>query len=165
MGFSVGLGLTNNCDMECAHCYRPREEVHNLSLRDVESICEALDVSSVGLGTGENGLNPEYFQIVDYFRSRQIPVSLASNGFTVEKTPDEILKTFRDLEFSIDFPKEKEQDAFRAEGNWKRILRSIERCRKLGIEVSVLAVLMNLNWNKLGAFGQSGGLPGLQSAR
>jgi radical SAM protein with 4Fe4S-binding SPASM domain len=104
----------------------------------------------VGLGTGENGLNPEYFQIIDYFRSRQIPVSLASNGFTVEQTPDEILKNFRDLEFSIDFPTEKEQDAFRAEGNWKRIFRSIERCKKLGIEVSVLAVLMNLNFNKLG---------------
>jgi len=120
-------------------------------------VWEFLEVRSVGLGTGENGLSPEYFRIIEYFKARRIPVSLASNGFTVEKTPDEILKTFRDIEFSIDFPTEKEQDAFRAEGNWKRISRSIERCRKLEMEVSVLAVLMNLNYDKLGHLAEVAG--------
>jgi radical SAM protein with 4Fe4S-binding SPASM domain len=149
MSFSVGLGLTNDCDLTCAHCYRPQGKIHNLTLRDVELICESLNVGSVGLGTGENGLNPEYFAIIDYFRNHRIPVTLASNGFTVQSTPDEILKTFRDVEFSIDFPTEQEQNAFRGEGNWRRILGGIERCRKLDMEVSILAVLMNLNYNKL----------------
>jgi radical SAM protein with 4Fe4S-binding SPASM domain len=150
MDFSVGLGLTNDCDLKCAHCYRPQGKIYNLTLRDVQLICESLKINSVGLGTGENGLNPEYFPIIHYFRERRIPVTLASNGFTVQITPDEILKTFHDVEFSIDFPTEKEQNTFREEGNWRRILSGIERCRKLGLEVSVLAVLMNLNYNKLG---------------
>lgn len=150
MSLAVGLGLTNDCNLQCAHCYRPRGKIYNLTLRDVKLICETLEVGSVGLGTGENGLNPEYFQIIDYLRERRIPVTLASNGLTVQTTPDEILKTFRDVEFSIDFPSEKEQNGFRGEENWRRILSGIERCRKLGTEVSVLAVLMNLNHNKLG---------------
>lgn len=150
MNLSVGLGLTNDCDLKCAHCYRPQGKIHNLTLSDVRLICENLQIGSIGLGTGENGLNPEYFQIVDYLRERRIPVTLASNGFTVQTTPDEILETFRDVEFSIDFPTEKEQDAFRGEGNWHRILSCVERCRKLGIEVSILAVLMSLNFNRLG---------------
>ncbi len=150
MGFSVGLGLTNNCDLACAHCYRPRGEIRNLSLQDVKLICETLEVDSVGLGTGENGLNPEYFQILDYFRERGIPTTIASNGLTIQSTPDEILKTFRDVEFSLDFPTESEQDRFRVEGNWQRIVNSIERCKKLDVEVSVLAVLMNVNYGKLG---------------
>lgn len=150
MGFSVGLGLTNDCDLKCAHCYRPQGQIHNLTLRDVQLICESLPIGSIGLGTGENGLNPEYFPIIDYLRERRIPVTLASNGFTVQATPDEILKTFRDVEFSIDFPTEKEQNAFRGEGNWRRVLSCMERCRKLGMEVSILAVLMNINFDKLG---------------
>lgn len=150
MGFSVGLGLTNDCDLACAHCYRPRGKIYNLTLNDVKQVCEALDVESVGLGTGENGLNPEYLEIIGYFRDRQIPVTLASNGFTVQNTPDEILKTFRDVEFSIDFPTEKEQDAFRGDGNWKRIVKSIERCRQLGMSISILAVLMSVNYGDLG---------------
>lgn len=160
MGFSVGLGLTNDCDLRCAHCYRPRGKIHNLTLGDVALICETLDVDSVGLGTGENGLNPEYFQILDYFRERRIPVSLASNGLTVKLTPDEILGTFREVEFSLDFPTEKEQDAFRGEGNWKRVLGGIDRCGKLGIRVCVLAVLMNLNHDRLGRLANLVGLLG-----
>lgn len=150
MGISVGLGLTNNCDLNCPHCYRPQGQIHNLTLRDVKTICQTLEVDSVGLGTGENGLNPNYFEIIAYFRKRKIPVTLASNGYTVETTPDEILRTFRDLEFSIDFPSEKDQDGFRGMGNWKRILANIGRCKRLGLEVSILAVLMNLNYKKLG---------------
>lgn len=125
-------------------------KIYNLTLRDVKLICESLEVGSIGLGTGENGLNPEYFPIIDYLKERRIPVTLASNGLTVQTTPDQILKTFREVEFSVDFPTEKEQNAFRGEGNWRRILGGVERCAKLGIEVSILAVLMNCNYDKLG---------------
>jgi radical SAM protein with 4Fe4S-binding SPASM domain len=157
MGFSVGLGLTNDCDLKCAHCYRPQGKTYNLTLRDVELICESLEIGSVGLGTGENGLNPEYLPIIDYFRERLIPVTLASNGFTVQTTPDEILRTFREVEFSIDFPTDKEQNAFRGEGNWRRVLSGIEKCIKLDIEVSILSVLMNLNYDKLGELAKLAG--------
>ncbi|MFZ0930941.1 MAG: radical SAM protein [Syntrophobacteraceae bacterium] len=150
MAFSVGLGLTNDCNLKCAHCYRPQGKIYNLALRDVQLICESLKIDSVGLGTGENGLNPQYLPIIEYLRKLRIPVTLASNGFTVQTTPDEILQTFRDVEFSIDFPGEAEQNAFRGEGNWRRILSGIDRCRKLSMEVSILAVLMNLNYSRLG---------------
>jgi radical SAM protein with 4Fe4S-binding SPASM domain len=150
MGISVGLGLTNDCDLSCPHCYRPQGQIYNLTFQDVKTICECLEVDSVGLGTGENGLNPEYFQILEYFRGRDIPITLASNGYTIENTPDEILRTFRDVEFSIDFPTEEDQDAFRGIGNWERILRNIKRCKKLGLEASILAVLMSLNYRQLG---------------
>ena len=150
MKFSVGLGLTNDCNLACGHCYRPRGTIHHLTLQDVKMICSTIEVGSVGLGTGENGLNPEFYEIIAFFRKQKIPVTLASNGYTVQNTPDELLTTFREIEFSIDFPTAKEQDAFRGQGNWNRILSSIERCRQLGIEVSILAVLMNINHAKLG---------------
>lgn len=150
MGISVGLGLTNNCDLTCPHCYRPQDKIYNLTLQDIKALCMSMEVGSIGLGTGENGMNPEYFRIIEYLKERGIPVTLASNGYTVETTPDDILITFRDIEFSMDFPTEGEHDRFRGEGNWKRILKNIERCKKLGLEVSILAVLMNLNHHELG---------------
>ena len=27
MGYSIGIGLTNNCNLDCAHCYRPTGQV------------------------------------------------------------------------------------------------------------------------------------------
>ena len=101
---SLGIGLTSNCNLHCAHCYRDQDRNYNLTLADVQKVCESLPISSIGFGTGENGLNPEYFQIIDYLHSRDIKMTLASNGYTLAITPDEKLKYFRDVEFSVDFP-------------------------------------------------------------
>jgi radical SAM protein with 4Fe4S-binding SPASM domain len=147
---SLGIGLTSNCNLHCAHCYRDQERIYNLTLADVQKVCESLEISAIGFGTGENGLNPEYFQILDYLHSRDIKMSLASNGYTLSITPDEKLKYFKDVEFSVDFPDPARQDQFRGEGNWQTVLEGIERCRRLGIRVSILAVLMNLNYKDLG---------------
>ena len=147
---SLGIGLTSNCNLNCAHCYRDQAQIYDLTLADVRKICENLDISSIGFGTGENGLNPEYFQILDYLHSRNVKMTLASNGYTLSITPDEELKYFTDVEFSVDFPDQRRQNEFRGEGNWQTIMQGIERCRRLGIRVSILAVLMNLNFKDLG---------------
>ena len=148
---SLGIGLTSNCNLNCAHCYRDQNRIYDLALVDVQKVCENLEISSIGFGTGENGLNPEYFQILDYVHSRNIKMTLASNGYTLSITPDEELKYFGDVEFSLDFPDQRRQDKFRGEGNWQTIMAGIERCRRLGIRVSILAVLMNLNYTDLGS--------------
>ncbi len=108
---SLGIGLTSNCNLHCAHCYRDQNRIYDLTLADVQKVCENLEISSIGFGTGENGLNPEYFQILDYLHSRNIKMTLASNGYTLSITPDEELKYFEDVEFSVDFPDQRRQDA------------------------------------------------------
>ncbi len=147
--FSLGVGLTSNCNLHCAHCYRDQDQIHNLTLSDIQKVCESLEISSIGFGTGENGLNPDYFDILDYLHKRKMKLTLASNGYTLSITPDEILKYFGDVEFSVDFPDQARQDKFRGEGNWKTVMEGIERCRRLGLRVSILAVLMNLNYKDL----------------
>jgi radical SAM protein with 4Fe4S-binding SPASM domain len=124
--------------------------IYNLTLADIQNVCDNLDISSIGFGTGENGLNPEYFEILEFLHSRQIKLTLASNGYTLSITPDEVLKYFGDVEFSVDFPDQARQDEFRGEGNWQKVMEGIDRCRRLGIRVSILAVLMNLNYKDLG---------------
>jgi radical SAM protein with 4Fe4S-binding SPASM domain len=143
---TVGIGLTNNCNLHCAHCYRDQGQIYNLTLEDIEKVCDSLAISSIGFGTGENGLNPQYLKIIDYLNGRGIKLTLASNGYTLSITPDEVLTSFRDVEFSIDFPDQKRQDEFRGEGNWRTIMEAIDRCARLGIKISILAVLMNVNY-------------------
>jgi radical SAM protein with 4Fe4S-binding SPASM domain len=125
--------------------------VYNLTLADVQKVCDSLEIGSVGFGTGENGLNPEYFPILEFLHSRHIKMTLASNGYTLSITPDEKLKYFNDVEFSVDFPDQVRQDQFRGERNWQTVMTGIEKCRRLGIRVSILAVLMNLNYADLGS--------------
>ncbi len=147
---SVGIGLTNNCNLYCAHCYRDQDQIYNLTLEDIKKVCDSLEIGSIGFGTGENGLNPQYLEIIDYLKARGIRLTLASNGYTLSITPDEMLTYFRDVEFSIDFPDQKRQDDFRGDGNWQTIMAAIERCARLGVKVSILAVLMNVNYKEQG---------------
>jgi radical SAM protein with 4Fe4S-binding SPASM domain len=147
---SLGIGLTSNCNLNCAHCYRNQQRIYNLTLADIQNVCNSLEIGSIGFGTGENGLNPQYFQILDYLHDHNFKMTLATNGYTLSITPDEKLKYFKDIEFSVDFPDRFRQDQFRGEGNWQTVMAGIKRCQRLGIRVSILAVLMNLNYKDLG---------------
>ena len=149
MGFSVGIGLTNDCNLACAHCYRDTQNINHLSLVQVKEICDAIPVDAMGMGTGENILNPEFVEIVSFLNERGVKLSIASNGHSLTTVSEHILKMFGDVELSIDFPTEPEQDAFRGSGNWSLVHQAIERCHELGIEVSILSTLMTTNFDKM----------------
>src|SRR6059036_375365 len=149
MDFSVGLGLTNARDLACAHCYRDTAGIDQLTAAEVMGVCECLPVRSVNLGTGENGLHPHYAEIVRELAARGVKLSLTSNGYTIERSSDETLRAFREVEVSIDFPTEAEQDDFRGHGNWKRVMVAIERAQGLGVTVTVLTVMMKTNFRRL----------------
>ena len=147
--FSVGLGLTNACNLSCAHCYRDTGPAQYLTLADVQRVCESLPVRVANLGTGENGLHPEFHAIVDYLRRQEIATSLTSNGYTLSILSDEQLRGLHDVEVSIDFPTEAEQDAFRGAGNWHLVLEQLDRCQRLGVTATVIAVIMRINYDRL----------------
>ncbi len=148
-GFSVGIGLTNECNLRCAHCYRPDMVMDRLSVEDVRRVCESIPIKSMNLGVGENGLHPEYETILEYFWNRGIKTSITSNGLSVERLPDVAVKRFHSVEFSLDFPTEREHDTFRGRGNWRAVMASLERCGGLGVPVTVTAVMMSINYDRM----------------
>jgi len=145
MHVSIGIGLTNDCNLSCAHCYRPQDRIYQLGMGDVRRICQRLEVSSFNMGTGESWLHPEFPQIVAYLAERGIRMSMASNGYSLNQMPLSLLRQFHDVEVSIDFGTAQGQDAFRGEGNWDCVMAAIDRCRAHDAEVTILATLMNIN--------------------
>jgi len=149
VGYSVGIGLTNDCNLNCAHCYRDTQTISSISLAQVKEICSRIPVDSLGMGTGENALNPEFNAIVTYLYGQGIRLNIASNGYSLTTIPETILKMFSDVEVSIDYPTETGQDAQRGSGNWALVHQAIERCHRVGIEVSILSTLMCTNFDKM----------------
>ena len=149
MAFSVGIGLTNECNLRCPHCYRPDMVIDRLTLRDIQRVCESIPVRSMNLGVGENGLHPEYEAILEYLGARGIRTSITSNVLSVERLSDEAVKRFHSVEFSLDFPTEREHDAFRGAGNWRTVMAALGRCAGLGVPVTVTSVMMSINHDRL----------------
>jgi radical SAM protein with 4Fe4S-binding SPASM domain len=125
--------------------------IDRLTLEDVKRVCESIPVKSMNLGVGENGLHPECLAILDYLTNQGIKTSITSNGLSIEALTNEVLKRFHSVEFSLDFPTEREHDAFRGQGNWRTVMRALERCMGLGLPVTVTSVMMSINYEKLPA--------------
>jgi len=146
---ALGLGLTNECNLACAFCYRDPNRTDRLSIDQVKSVVERLPVRSVNLGTGENGMHPDFKAILAYLRTRPVKLTITSNGHSVALLQDEEIQVFHDVEFSIDYTTQEEQDAQRGPGNWELVHQQAERCVRLGIPVTIIAVMMKSNYLRL----------------
>src|SRR5215472_7390682 len=148
-GISLGLGLTNECNLKCAFCYRDPTRPDRLSLAQVRAVMERLPVRSVNLGTGENGMHPEFRAILAYLRTKPVKLTITSNGHSVALLEDDELSAFHDIEFSLDYSTQAEQDVQRGPGNWTLIHEQSERCVRLRVPVTIVAVMMKSNYLRL----------------
>ena len=149
-GISLGIGLTNECNLACSFCYRDPARTDRLTLQQVKAVMESLPVRSVNLGTGENGMHPEFKAILAYLRTRPVKLTITSNGHSIAVLSDDEVRAFHDVEFSLDYPTREEQDAQRGPGNWELIQQQAGRCARLGIPLTIIAVMMKANYLRLG---------------
>ena len=147
--FALGIGLTNECNLACNFCYRDPTRTDRLALDQVRSVMRSLPVRSVNLGTGENGMHPEFSRLLQFLRDEPIKLTITSNGHSIEILDDRQVTAFKDVEFSLDYPTEEEQDAQRGPGNWRLLHEQAERCVRLGVPVTFIAVMMRSNFDRL----------------
>src|SRR5258705_13703311 len=147
--FALGLALTNECNLACSFCYRDPDRVDRLTVDQICAVMERLPVRSVNLGTGENGMHPDFQRILTFLKSQPVKLTITSNGHSIAILDDENVCAFHDIEFSLDYPSEDEQDAQRGVGNWALIHEQAARCRRLGVPVTIVAVMMKANYSRL----------------
>lgn len=146
---ALGLGLTNECNLACSFCYRDPSRADRLTLEQVKAIVERLPVRSVNLGTGENGMHPDFKGILAYLKTKAVKLTITSNGYSVAVLDDDELQAFHDIEFSLDYPTQAEQDGQRGRGNWALIHQQAARCVRLGVPVTIIGVMMKSNCLRL----------------
>src|SRR5437667_9042775 len=144
--FALGLALTNECNLSCSFCYRDPDRIDRLTLDQVRAVMERLPVRSVNLGTGENGMHPDFQHILTFLKSQLVKLTITSNGHSIAILDDEDVRAFHDVEFSLHYPTEAEQDAQRGAGNWSLIHEQAACCRRLGVPVTITAVMMKANY-------------------
>jgi radical SAM protein with 4Fe4S-binding SPASM domain len=108
-----------------------------------------MPIRSVNLGTGENGMHPDFRPILNYLGTQPVKLTITSNGHSVAVLGDAELRAFHDVEFSLDYVTEAEQDAQRGPGNWALIHQQADRCVRLGVPVTFIAVMMKSNYHRM----------------
>jgi len=104
---------------------------------------------AVNLGTGENGMHPEFAALLAYLRAQPVKLTITSNGHSIAVLRDEDVRAFTEVEFSLDYATRAGQDAQRGAGNWDLVQEQAARCRRLGVGVTIIAVMMRTNYDRL----------------
>ena len=91
-------------------------------------------------------MHPDFRAILTYLGAQPVKLTITSNGYSVAALDDDALRTFHDVEFSLDYPTQADQDAQRGPGNWALIHQQAERCVRLGLPVTIIAVMMKPNY-------------------
>ncbi len=100
-------------------------------------------------GSARTACTPSSCRSLNTSLQQGIKTTLTSNGYSVKCLPDAVLSSLREVEFSFDFPTPQEQDAFRGNGAWNLAMDSLHRAKRLGVEVTIIAVMMRTNYKRL----------------
>src|SRR5438132_14262536 len=94
-------------------------------------------------------MHPQFREILAYLRTWPVKLTITSNGHSAAMLTDDELRAFHDVEFSLDYPTEREQDAQRGSGNWALVHDQASRCVRLGMPVASMAVMMKSHYLRL----------------
>jgi radical SAM protein with 4Fe4S-binding SPASM domain len=151
---TIGIGLTNKCNLNCEHCYSRKMVEKEFDIKDANKILTTFpNLEFINFGTGESILNKQFKNIINLFYSKGIKMAITSNSLSINKMEENLLSKFEDVDISLDFPKAKLHDKWRCHpGLFKDVLNAIKKCKKFKINVSIVSVLMANNFNYFPGF-------------
>ena len=103
----VHFAITNECSVQCPHCYMSAGEKDAGQL-DSESLKQALDILAemgvfhVALGGGEALERPDLFEIAEYARAKGLVPNLTVSGVKITGRTAEKMKVFGQVNVSVD---------------------------------------------------------------
>ncbi len=150
--WSVGLGLTGDCNLRCPHCYSAPMRQRTLDLKDVLQLIARGGIDSVNFGTGESCLYPGFERVVSACTEAGIRMSLTTNGYSVRQLADRVLRQFHDIDVSFDVSREDRSSPFRVGSRDSLAGEALSRLADLGIERSIAICLMNVNFDAIPYF-------------
>ena len=140
--WNIGWGAVSHCNMNCKFCYSKyrRKNSKDLCYKDwVKFIDENHEkINSINYGTGENTLDAEWFDLVDYIRNNypKIRQALTTNGYLSEAVRNEkwlaiFLAGIDEVDVSLDFYDSKKHAEFRGQPKaYGWALETLALCKK-----------------------------------
>jgi radical SAM protein with 4Fe4S-binding SPASM domain len=146
----IYMHITNRCGLPCPHCYNrdnPRQsgEMTTAEWRRAIEQCVALGATSFVILGGDPLLRDDLLEIVDFITGvHERKVRIFFNRLITQESAAEMARVGRGLYrplVSLDGP-EKVNDALRAPGNFRDVLRSIANLVAAGLDPVVNTVLL-----------------------
>jgi MoaA/NifB/PqqE/SkfB family radical SAM enzyme len=146
--------LTNTCNLKCSYCYVGAPSVARGQRKSLnrESVLNFIDtmnaispVRSLQLFGGEPTINPQFVEIVNAIRARNILVRVSTNLTSRRFQTSDFARLYEDggveWRVSIDSIDDAEHDVERGKGNFSRVLSNLDFLLKHHAVVSIRSTL------------------------
>lgn len=150
------LQVTNRCHQNCIHCYQVHEDdfVKVIKLENLKNVIDdlkKLGTTYLTLTGGEASLRTDFFNIIEYALEVGFKVIYLSNGQLSEDTLRKLLKYKNriSVEISIHGLHEVHDNIVGLKGAFDNALRASKYLYKNGIDVKVVSVVINQNYDSI----------------
>lgn len=128
---SAQLEPTLRCNLKCAMCVRGHFKSGDMKLEDFKKIIDQLPgLVKVHLqGLGESFLHPDIFEMIDYASSKNVIVSVITNGTLFsDKMIEKISRSkLFEIGVSIDAVDKKAYEAIRVGANFEKVMDGVKK--------------------------------------
>ena len=151
MPLSVQLDVTYRCNERCVHCYLDHEDHGEMSTAEIKGLLDQLAEAGVFFlvfSGGEVFMRMDFFELVEYARSRMFCVKIKTNAFMIrEEDADRLARLNIDaVQVSIYSHRPEVHAAVtQLPRSLERSIQGIRRLRSRGVKVIIANVLMRRN--------------------
>lgn len=152
----VHFSITEQCNLDCPHCYQSKGSAHEPGLKDIERLFQkwsAIGVCQVSLGGGEPLLRRDVPRIVRMARRNDFRVSLTTNGTLVtDRCSSDLLRAgLNQLQVSLHGPKGI-HDNLAGRKVFDEAIRGIDRSVQRGLFVGINTLITRDLLGRLDSF-------------
>lgn len=136
---SIGIKLTNKCNLRCRHCYQwndsgyhkfmvKSEQCQDIDLNLIKKVLNETDQnkSRLYLWGGEPLVYPDFNEVASLLEKNPRETAICTNATLLSEHMDSILKISSNLELLIGLEGfEKENDAIRGKGSFLKVIKEI----------------------------------------
>ncbi len=153
---TIGIELTNECNLRCKHCLRDfSEKPKYLSVSFIKKIlreARVFNAEEISFTGGEPTLHPEFSKIIKTVKSEGYKYSLITNAQKI----DHIIPVLRETKehitrigVSLDGSEEKINDFNRGRGSFRKVLSSIVKLKSENIPIMIQMCVGSFNRSKI----------------
>jgi len=142
--------ITNKCNSNCSYCNiynRNQQELSTVQIMRIIGQLSDAGTRRIGFVGGEALLRKDFGDIVDCAKSKNILVTLVTNGYLVPDCP-EVVKKLDYLIISFDGRAENHEKN-RPQGSHRKVINAFDYCKKHKIKVLTNTVINKNNLNDL----------------
>jgi radical SAM protein with 4Fe4S-binding SPASM domain len=149
---TVGLDITNRCNLKCKHCYANAifdSKIPDFPMEKIISMLDELNelgTCLISLAGGEPLVRDDLFEITRAIKKRGMMLFLNSNGQLLTKECARNLKKngVDHIEISID-GLENNHDVIRGQGSFKKAIEGFKNAKEAGIDTGIMTVVSRQN--------------------